>query len=153
MTFSKIKVDPCTILQFQFQVFSYWTCSDLFQRVLVEKGIKVTLKLSHFFNLYPTFQTNLPFSSNLSIFQQSFQNKKVDSCMDLDFLFLHNSYWTHSGLFQSKKVQKFLYFFLSMNVYLSVTCKIHIFGNTFLKTKVDPCTNLQLLFRVNPYWT
>ena len=113
--------------------------------------MKLTLKLSHF--SYPTFQTDLPFSSKLSIFGQSFQNEKVDFDMDLDFLFLHNSYWTHLDLFQAKNVQKFSYFFQSLNVWKSIMWKVCIFGNTFLNIKVDPCINLQLLFLLNSYWT
>ena len=149
-TFLKIKVDPCTIFKFLFLHNSYWTCSDLFQRVLVDKTMKVTLKLSHF--SCPTFHTNLPISSKLSIFQQSFQERKVDSCMDLDFLFRHNSYWTHLDLFQIENVQKFPNFFLSLNVYQWNTWKVCIFGDTFLKIKVDPSTILQFQFQVNSYW-
>ena len=95
----------------------------------------------------------MPFSSKLSNFQQSFQNKKVDSCLDLDFLFLPNSYWTHLDLFQAKNVQKFPYFFQSLNVWKSIMWKVCIFGNTFLKTKVDPYTILEFQFQVNSYWT
>ena len=96
-----------------------------------------------------TCHTNWWFSAKLSIFGQSFQNEKVDLGIDLDFLFLHNSYWTHLDLFQSKNVQKFPNF----NVWKSITWKVCIFGATSLKIKVDPCTNLQLLFWVTSYWT